>query len=173
MSAENQKNSNKLYALMLGLISIILTIVPTPDFLENFKPDWTLLLLIFLSINIPKEFNVGTAFILGILVDVSKGTLLGQHAFAYLLVIFLTSKLHLQLRNYPLLQLTAIICLILMIHQFILFWINGISGISSSISSYMGPVISGTALWPIIQNYLVRYFYIVLRKKKFKGHARK
>ena len=92
MSAENQKNSNKLYALMLGLISIILTIIPTPDFLENFKPDWTLLLLIFLSINIPKEFNVGTAFILGILVDVSKGTLLGQHAFAYLLVIFLTSK---------------------------------------------------------------------------------
>ena len=166
MSAENQKNSNELYALMLGLISIILTIVPTPDFLENFKPDWTLLLLIFLSINIPKEFNVGTAFILGILVDVSKGTLLGQHAFAYLLVIFLTSKLHLQLRNYPLLQLTAIICLILMIHQFILFWINGISGISSSISSYMGPVISGTALWPIISKLFGTLFLYSTSKEK-------
>ena len=166
MSAENQKNSNKLYALMLGLISIILTIVPTPDFLENFKPDWTLLLLIFLSINIPKEFNVGTAFILGILVDVSKGTLLGQHAFAYLLVIFLTSKLHLQLRNYPLLQLTAIICLILMIHQFILFWINGISGISSSIFSYMGPVISGTVLWPIISKLFGTLFLYSASKEK-------
>ena len=166
MSAENQKNSNKLYALTVGLISIILTIVPTPDFLENFKPDWTLLLLIFLSINIPKEFNVGTAFILGILVDVSKGTLLGQHAFAYLLVIFLTSKLHLQLRNYPLLQLTAIICLILMIHQFILFWINGISGISSSISSYMGPVISGTALWPIISKLFGTLFLYSTSKEK-------
>jgi len=166
MSAENQKNSNKLYALMLGLISIILTIVPTPDFLENFKPDWTLLLLIFLSINIPKEFNVGTAFILGILMDVSQGTLLGQHAFAYLLVIFLTSKLHLQLRNYPLLQLTAIICLILMIHQFILFWINGISGISSSISSYMGPVISGTALWPIISKLFGTLFLYSTSKEK-------
>ncbi|MDG1016842.1 MAG: rod shape-determining protein MreD [Woeseiaceae bacterium] len=166
MSAENQKNSNKLYALMLGLISIILTIVPTPDFLENFKPDWTLLLLIFLSINIPKEFNVGTAFILGILVDVSKGTLLGQHAFAYLLVIFLTSKLHLQLRNYPLLQLTAIICLILMIYQFILFWINGVSGISSSISSYMGPVISGTVLWPIISKLFGTLFLYSTSKEK-------
>ena len=166
MSAENQKNSNKLYALMLGLIIIILTIVPTPDFLENFKPDWTLLLLIFLSINIPKEFNVGTAFILGILVDVSKGTLLGQHAFAYLLVIFLTSKLHLQLRNYPLLQLTAIICLILMIYQFILFWINGISGISSSISSYMGPVISGTVLWPIISKLFGTLFLYSTSKEK-------
>ena len=166
MSAENQKNSNKLYALTVGLISIILTIVPTPDFLENFKPDWTLLLLIFLSINIPKEFNVGTAFILGILVDVSKGTLLGQHAFAYLLVIFLTSKLHLQLRNYPLLQLTAIICLILMIHQFILFWINGISGISSSISSYMGPVISGTVLWPIISKLFGTLFLYSTSKEK-------
>ena len=166
MSAENQKNSNKLYALMVGLISIILTIVPTPDFLENFKPDWTLLLLIFLSINIPKEFNVGTAFILGILMDVSQGTLLGQHAFAYLLVIFLTSKLHLQLRNYPLLQLTAIICLILMIYQFILFWINGISGISSSISSYMGPVISGTALWPIISKLFGTLFLYSTSKEK-------
>ena len=166
MSAENQKNSNKLYALMVGLISIILTIVPTPDFLENFKPDWTLLLLIFLSINIPKEFNVGTAFILGILVDVSKGTLLGQHAFAYLLVIFLTSKLHLQLRNYPLLQLTAIICLILMIYQFILFWINGVSGISSSISSYMGPVISGTVLWPIISKLFGTLFLYSTSKEK-------
>ena len=166
MSAENQKNSNKLYALMLGLISIILTIVPTPDFLENFKPDWTLLLLIFLSINIPKEFNVGTAFILGILMDVSQGTLLGQHAFAYLLVIFLTSKLHLQLRNYPLLQLTAIICLILMIYQFILFWINGVSGISSSISSYMGPVISGTALWPIISKLFGTLFLYSTSKEK-------
>jgi len=166
MSAENQKNSNKLYALTVGLISIILTIVPTPDFLENFKPDWTLLLLIFLSINIPKEFNVGTAFILGILMDVSQGTLLGQHAFAYLLVIFLTSKLHLQLRNYPLLQLTAIICLILMIHQFILFWINGISGISSSISSYMGPVISGTVLWPIISKLFGTLFLYSTSKEK-------
>ena len=144
----------------------ILTIVPTPDFLENFKPDWTLLLLIFLSINIPKEFNVGTAFILGILVDVSKGTLLGQHAFAYLLVIFLTSKLHLQLRNYPLLQLTAIICLILMIYQFILFWINGVSGISSSISSYMGPVISGTVLWPIISKLFGTLFLYSTSKEK-------
>ena len=151
---------------MVGLISIILTIVPTPDFLENFKPDWTLLLLIFLSINIPKEFNVGTAFILGILVDVSKGTLLGQHAFAYLLVIFLTSKLHLQLRNYPLLQLTAIICLILMIYQFILFWINGDSGISSSISSYMGPVISGTVLWPIISKLFGTLFLYSTSKEK-------
>lgn len=151
---------------MVGLISIILTIVPTPDFLENFKPDWTLLLLIFLSINIPKEFNVGTAFILGILVDVSKGTLLGQHAFAYLLVIFLTSKLHLQLRNYPLLQLTAIICLILMIYQFILFWINGVSGISSSISSYMGPVISGTVLWPIISKLFGTLFLYSTSKEK-------
>ena len=109
---------------------------------------------------------MGTAFILGILVDVSKGTLLGQHAFAYLLVIFLTSKLHLQLRNYPLLQLTAIICLILMIYEFILFWINGVSGISSSISSYMGPVISGTVLWPIISKLFGTLFLYSTSKEK-------
>ena len=166
MSAENQKNSNKLSAFILGLISIILTIVPLPDFLANFKPDWTLLLLIFLSINIPKEFNMGTAFILGILVDVSQGTLLGQHAFAFLLVVFLTSKLHLQLRNYPLLQMTAIICLILMMYHFILFWINGVSGISSSIYSYVGPVISGTVLWPIISKLLGTLFLYSTSKEK-------
>jgi rod shape-determining protein MreD len=174
MSAENQKNSNKLYALILGLISIILTIVPMPDFLENFKPDWTLLLLIFLSINIPKEFNMGTAFILGILVDVSKGTLLGQHAFAYLLVVFLTSKLHLQLRNYPLLQLTAIICLILMMY---------INSFYSGLMAFLGYLALSIVMWAqssagqccglSFQNYLVRYSYTALRKKKFKGSCQK
>ena len=154
MSTENHKNSNKIIALILGLISIVLIIAPMPEFLENFKPDWTLLLLIFLTINIPKEFNMGTAFILGILVDVSKGALLGQHAFASLLIVFLTSKLYLQLRNYPLLQLTAIICIMLIIYQFILFWINGVSGISSPIYSYVGPIISGTILWPVISKIL-------------------
>ncbi|MFQ3362486.1 MAG: rod shape-determining protein MreD, partial [Woeseiaceae bacterium] len=110
MPSEIKNNQNKVIAFLAILICIILILIPTPDLLKIYKPDWSLLLLIFLAINIPKEFNLGMAFLVGLLVDVSKGSLLGQHALASLLIIFLVTKFHLQLRIFPFLQLTAVVC---------------------------------------------------------------
>ncbi|MFQ3362580.1 MAG: rod shape-determining protein MreD, partial [Woeseiaceae bacterium] len=95
----------------------------------------------------------------------SKGSLLGQHALASLLIIFLVTKFHLQLRIFPFLQLTAVVCFLIIIYQFILFWINGVSGISSSFASYLGPIISGTILWPIIAKLLGQLFIFSTTKK--------
>jgi|TARA_B110000914_G_scaffold96892_1_gene85127 rod shape-determining protein MreD len=165
MPSEIKNNQNKVIAFLAILICIILILIPTPDLLKIYKPDWSLLLLIFLAINIPKEFNLGMAFLVGLLVDVSKGSLLGQHALASLLIIFLVTKFHLQLRIFPFLQLTAVVCFLIIIYQFILFWINGVSGISSSFASYLGPIISGTILWPIIAKLLGQLFIFSTTKK--------
>ena len=165
MPSEINNNQNKIIAFSATLICMILILIPTPDLLKIYKPDWSLLLLIFLAIYIPKEFNLGMAFFVGLLVDVSKGSLLGQHALASLLIIFLVTKFHLQLRIFPLLQLTATVFFLIIIYQFILFWINGVSGISSSFSSYLGPIISGTILWPIIAKLLGRLFILSTTKK--------
>ena len=166
MSSKSQNNPNKIIAFIATLICIILVLIPVPEALKIYKPDWPLLLLVFLAIHIPKEFNLGTTFLIGLLIDVVKGSLLGQHAMASLLIIFLVTKFHLQLRIYPLLQLTAIVCFLLTLYQFILFWINGVSGISSSFQSYLGPVISGTILWPIISKLLSQLFLYTTSKKQ-------
>jgi rod shape-determining protein MreD len=102
---------------------------------------------------LPRGVSVGTAWIAGILLDVAHGTLLGQHALALLFITYVTVKFHLQLRVFPLSQLTLTVFALVGVYRFILFWINGVAGIYSPAVTYWGPVVTGTVLWPVL--YLV------------------
>jgi rod shape-determining protein MreD len=91
--------------------------------------------------------------------DVAHGTLLGQHALALAFITYLTTKFHLQLRVFPMPQMTATVFALLAIYQFILFWINGVAGSYADAVAYWGPLVSGTMLWPIVQHFFsgIRY----------------
>ena len=58
------------------------------------------------------------------------------------------------MRVFPVLQLTATVFALLTLYQFLLFWINGVAGLSASIVDYWGPVVSGTIIWPILSTFL-------------------
>ena len=99
---------------------------------------------------LPQNYSVGSAWIVGLILDVAQGTLLGEHALALCLVIYITVKFHLQLRQFPLLQLSATVFALLALHQFILFWINGVVGVNAPAETYWGPVVSGSIVWPVL-----------------------
>jgi rod shape-determining protein MreD len=65
-------------------------------------------------------------------------------------VVYITVKFHLQIRVFPVLQLTATVFAMLAVYQFILFWINGVAGINSPAVTYWGPVLTGTVVWPLL-----------------------
>ena len=133
------------------IMALMLAIVPLPALSSPWRPDWVALTLIYWSISMPRTYSVGTAWIVGIVLDVAHGTLLGQHALALAFITYLTARFHLQLRVFPLLQMTATVFALLAMYQFILFWINGIAGTYTATVAYWGPVVSGTLLWPLIQ----------------------
>ncbi|MGB5719635.1 MAG: rod shape-determining protein MreD, partial [Woeseiaceae bacterium] len=94
-----------------------------------------------------------------ILLDVSYGTLMGQHALALCVIVFITVRFHLLMRVFPLSQLTATVFALLALYQFLLVWINGFAGVSSLASNYSAPVVTGTIVWPFLYLFLsgVRY----------------
>lgn len=132
------------------ILALVLTIVPLPDRVEPYRPDWAAMTLIYWSMAVPRSYSVGTAWLVGIALDVAQGTLLGQHALALSLITYMTTRFHLQLRVFPLSQMTATVLALLCLYQFILFWINGVAGINAPAVTYWGPVVSGTLLWPVV-----------------------
>ncbi len=137
--------------IILSLIfGLMLTIVPLPGAADAFRPDWLALLVIYWAMQLPRTWSVGTAWIVGIVLDVSQGTLLGQHALAMCVIAFVTVRFHLLMRVFPLPQLTITIFPLLALYQFLLFWINGVAGVNAPLLAYWGPVISGTLLWPLV-----------------------
>ncbi len=140
----------RLPVLLCIVAALILSIVPMPDLAIRYRPDWAALTLIYWSMALPRSYSVGSAWLIGLVLDVAQGTLLGQHALALSLITYLTVKFHLQLRVFPLSQMTATVLGLLGLYQFILFWINGVAGTYAPAVTYWGPVVTGTLLWPLI-----------------------
>ena len=151
--------SRRTPVVMTLVVGLMLSIMPLPEWLQTFRPDWVALLLIFWAMQLPRTWSVGTAWIVGVVLDVAYGSLLGQHALALSVVVFVTVRFHLLMRVFPLSQLTATVFALLSLYQFLLFWINGVAGVTAPVSSYWGPVITGTMLWPFLYVFLsgVRY----------------
>ena len=153
------RSSRRLPVIITFVVALMLTIMPLPGAVDPYRPDWIALLVIFWAMQLPRTWSVGTAWIIGIIVDVTQGTLLGQHALALCCVAFVTVRFHLLMRVFPLSQLTATVFAVLALYQFLLFWINGVAGITAPAVTYWGPVIVGTVLWPMLYSVLsgVRY----------------
>ena len=146
--------AGRLPVIVTIIAAIMLTVLPLPDWAEAFRPDWVALTLIYWAMMLPRTWSVGSAWIIGIVLDVAQGTILGQHALALCFITFMTVRFHLLMRVFPMQQLTATVFAILTLYQFLLFWINGVAGVDVPLVDYWGPVISGTILWPFVMTLL-------------------
>ena len=141
---------HRLPVIVTIVLALILMIMPLPDWVEVFRPDWVALVLIYWAMMLPRTWSVGSAWITGLLLDVAQGTILGQHALALCLIVFVTVRVHLLMRVFPMPQMTATVFALLALYQFILFWINGVAGIPAPAIAYWAPVIGGAIIWPAV-----------------------
>src|SRR5210317_1113379 len=150
----NARALRQLPVLVTLLVAFMLMIAPVPAAAEPFRPDWLALVLVFWAMAVPRSYSVGIAWLIGIVLDVAQGTLLGQHALALCIIVYITVKFHLLMRVFPLSQLTLTVFALLALYQFLLFWINGVAGVAAPAASYWGPVITGTVVWPVVSTVL-------------------
>ncbi len=59
------------------MFSLVLAVVPLPAMVKLFRPDWPLLVLFYWALALPFRVSIGTAFVVGFLLDVLVGTVLG------------------------------------------------------------------------------------------------
>lgn len=137
------------------IVALILTIMPLPEWARPFRPDWTALLLIYWCMAVPNRVGVGIGWTAGLVMDVSTGSLLGQHALSMALIAFITIQFHLLLRVYPLRQQAMAVFLLLFLHQLIALWVGGFSGNPMQSWLFMAPAFTGMLLWP--------WIYFILR----------
>jgi rod shape-determining protein MreD len=130
-------------------LAMALIIIPWPVPGLYLAPDWVLLVLIYWALATPETAGVGKAWFVGLLVDVLTGQLLGQYALAYAVSIYLSIKQHKRIRHTPVIQQSLFVCLILLVAQIIVFWVERINGQALPILSWL-PVLSGGFIWPVI-----------------------
>jgi rod shape-determining protein MreD len=137
------------------VIGLVLTLLPMPHWAAPYRPPWVALTLIYWSLALPHRVGVFAAFFSGILLDVISGDLLGQHALSLSVMAYLAVELHRRIRQFPVLQQTLSVCLLLLVERLLFLWLLGATGQPMPGLVYWASTLTGTLLWP--------WLFVVLR----------
>lgn len=137
------------------ILALMLEMFPLPDWAQPFRPDWVTLVLIYWAMAIPEQIGVTVAWIFGLLLDVTQGAILGQHAIGLVLVVYLVHLQYLRIRVFSLVQQAMVVFVLLMVKQLLVLWASGIVGQAPDAGSYFLPSFVGALIWP--------WLFIVLR----------
>ena len=134
--------------------AMVLAVLPMPQFLPVelgfLRPDWVAMVLVYWIIALPHRVGIATALLAGIAVDVLLGSLVGQHAFSYVLIAYVAASLYQRLRMFSVWQQALILLALLGLNQLVGFCLESIVGLTDWSLWYLLPALSGAFLWPSV-----------------------
>ena len=113
-------------------------------------PDLLAVTLAFWAVHQPRRVGVGLAFMFGLLMDVHQGALLGQHALAYSLMVFVALALSRRLTWFTLAQQALqVLPLFVATHAISLLIRLAAGDLFPGWSLFIAPLVEAV-LWPLV-----------------------
>jgi len=130
------------------LVAVLLTLAPLPEALAPLKPYWVALVMIYWHLETRALGGLGTAFAVGIALDLATGTLLGQHALGLVIINFLVGRFRNRIRFFPPWQQALAVGALLFNDRIVELWIIGLLERGwPTLGWWLAPAV-GMLLWP-------------------------
>jgi rod shape-determining protein MreD len=136
--------------LLTLLIALAMEVTRLPADLAAWRPPLLVLTAIYWALAYPRRYGLALAWAAGLILDALKGGVLGQHALAMTVATWLALRFHLRLRVFPIWQQTVAIAGTVAIHQFLVFWVDGVTGGAELSWHRLAPALSAMIVWPVI-----------------------
>jgi len=132
------------------VVAYALAMVRLPDVVDMLRPDWVAMVLIYWCIATPSRVGPVVGWVSGLLLDVLRTSLLGQHALAFALVAYLAGQFHQRIRNFPLWQQSLVVFTLLGLSSALIAWIQvTIAAHEIPLRYWLTPVMS-MIFWPFV-----------------------
>ncbi len=157
------RHNNGWIIVVSMIVALMLTSMPLPEIVQNWRPAWALLVLIYWCMALPHRVGIGSGWLFGLCVDVLQGSMLGQHAMGFAVVAFIATTVHQRIRVFPLWQQSLIVGAMLAIEMLLTYLVRGIADISDVGVVYWAPLVASIMLWP--------WVFIILRDLRRKARV--
>lgn len=112
-----------------------------------FRPDFMLVVMLYWLLRAPNLCNVGTAWFVGLLVDLATGSLLGQHALSFTLTAFFGLSYQRRLVLFNTIQLAGYVFALLLIERILVLLLKLFAGNDNPGWHYYWPIFTSMLLW--------------------------
>lgn len=145
-----QQRAHSIWVILLSFfIAYLLAIVPFPEWAMNYRPEWVPMVLIYWVMALPYRVGIGSAWLVGIILDVLEGSVLGLNALGLVVIAYVTLNLHQRLRMFSALQQAGLVLALVGINLVFGHWLQIVTGqtVSSSLMFLMAALTSAV-IWP-------------------------
>jgi rod shape-determining protein MreD len=136
------------YIALTLLAAMVLNLLALPSALQAVRPDFIALTLIYWVVYHPRRVGFLPAWLLGLAMDVADGSLLGQHALAYALLMYLAILLHRRIVMFGMRHQVLHVLVILVAAQAAMLLVRLVAGADFPGPLYFAPSLTGALLWP-------------------------
>ena len=140
------------------IVALMLTMIPLRNNWLIFRPEWVALTIIHWSLVAPNRMSFVLAWVAGLLVDALYGSIIGQHALGFTIVVFMSLRMRTRLVVDNIFQQFLILFLVLGTYMLVNLWILGITGNAPQGWGYWAPVIVSLLIWPFY-NFFMRIYH--------------
>ncbi|ACT49157.1 rod shape-determining protein MreD [Methylotenera mobilis] len=141
-------HKTKLQTIYLSLlVAFVCVLLPWSGSALKLRPDFVLLVIIFWILRAPNKCNIGTAWFIGLWVDLATGGVFGQYALAYTITTFVAVIYQRRLVLFSNTQQLVYVLLLLLISQVTLLTVKIFSGNDVLGWTYFLPSLTGVILW--------------------------
>ncbi len=144
--------ANFSFILLSLLVALLLNLIPAGRIPGI--PDWMALVLAFWSVREPLKIGMTSGFVFGLVMDVAHGSVMGQHALAYVLLTFLASSLSRRILWFPLVQQALHLLPLLLVTQVVMVVARMLGGADFPGWAYFLSSLISALLWPPL-NYVL------------------
>ena len=138
--------------------AMVLLVIPAPELIRDFLPDWVSLVLIYWALALPTRMGVSLAWLAGLAVDLFTLGIPGAHALSKAVLVYLVKMLALRVRTYPLWQQSVMIMLLLGLEVLMLAIVDIVTDGGLGVLYRWTAVIVGGLAWPLV--------YVALRRSR-------
>lgn len=141
---------NKLKSIYLSLFAAFICIlIPWSGLALAVRPDFMLLVLLFWLLRAPNQCSVGTAWFMGLWIDLASGGIFGQYALAYTITAFFAVIYQRRLVLFSSTQQLVYVFSLLLLSQCVLLILKAFAGQEFAGWSYFLPSVTGVVLWQV------------------------
>ncbi len=138
-------------------LALYLHLIPLPESLANFKPQWFVLTFIYWNIAIPHRIGVLLTCGLGLILDIIEGGILGRHSLALLVVHLICAFGYQRIRVFTNFQQSLLIFGVISIYLVIFYWFGTFLNNTGMSIAFLGSALSSAITWPVVFSFL-RFF---------------